>query len=72
MSVGANPRPRSTGAGRDLLQRVGHGGDEQATFVLEDVGGERVTIAVETSAADFVEFLPKAQKVIDTVQWRGS
>ena len=41
-------------------------------IVLEDVGGERVTIAVEALAVDFEEFLPKAQKVIDTVQWRGS
>ena len=41
-------------------------------IVLEDVGGERVTIALETSAADFEEFLPKARKVIDTVRWRGS
>jgi hypothetical protein len=41
-------------------------------IVLEDVGGERVTIAVEAPAVDFEGFLPKAQKVIDTVQWRGS
>ena len=41
-------------------------------IVLEDVGGERVTIALETRAADFGEFLPKAQEVIDTVQWRDS
>ena len=42
-------------------------------IVLEDVGGERVTIAVSApSAIDFEEFLPKAQKVIDTVQWRAS
>ena len=41
-------------------------------IVLEDVGGERVTIALETRAADFEEFLPKAQEVIDTVQWRDS
>ncbi len=42
-------------------------------IVLENVGGERVTVAVEApSAVDFKEFLPKAQKVIDTVQWRAS
>ncbi len=46
---------------------------EQVRFiVLEDVGGERVTIAVEAPAADFEEFLPKAQKVIDTVEWEGT
>jgi hypothetical protein len=41
-------------------------------IVLENVGDERVTIALETRAADFGEFLPKAQEVIDTVQWRDS
>jgi hypothetical protein len=41
-------------------------------IVLEDVGGERVTIAVEALAVDFEEFLPKAQKVIDTVEWKGA
>jgi hypothetical protein len=41
-------------------------------IVLEDVGGERVTIGVEAPAAGFEEFLPKAQKVIDTVQWEGT
>jgi hypothetical protein len=41
--------------------------------VLEDVGGERVTIAVGAPAVeDFEEFLPKAQKVIDTVKWEGA
>jgi hypothetical protein len=38
-------------------------------IVLEDVGGERVTIAAEAPAVDFEEFLPKAQEVIDTVEW---
>jgi hypothetical protein len=38
-------------------------------IVLEDVGGQRVTIAAEALAADFEGFLPKAQKVIDTVEW---
>ena len=40
-------------------------------IVLEDVGGERVTIAWEAPAADFEEFLPEAQEVIDTVEWKG-
>jgi len=40
-------------------------------IVLEDVGGERVTIAMEALAADFEEFLPKAQKVLDTVEWKS-
>ena len=46
---------------------------EQVRFiVLEDVGGERVTIAVEALAVDFEEFLPEAQKVIDTVEWESA
>jgi hypothetical protein len=40
-------------------------------IVLEDVGGERVTIVVEAPAEDFEEFLPKAQTVMDTVEWKG-
>lgn len=43
---------------------------ERVRFVvLEDVGGERVTIAAETRAADFEGFLPKAQEVLKTVEW---
>jgi hypothetical protein len=43
---------------------------ERVRFVvLEDVGGERVTIAAETRASDFEGFLPKAQEVLKTVEW---
>jgi hypothetical protein len=41
-------------------------------IVLEDVEGESVTIAVEAPAVGFEGFLPKAQKVIDTVEWKGT
>jgi hypothetical protein len=45
---------------------------ERVRFVvLEDVGGERVIIAAETRAADFEGFLPKAQDVLKTVEWKG-
>ena len=40
--------------------------------VLEDVKGQTVTIVVETSVLGFEEFLPKAQKVVDSVKWAGS
>jgi hypothetical protein len=47
--------------------------EERVRFiVLEDVGGERVTIGVEVPAAGFDEFLSEAQGVIDTVQWEGT
>jgi hypothetical protein len=41
-------------------------------IVLEDVKGETVTIDFESLIADFDEFAPKAQKVLDTVKWSGS
>jgi len=53
------------------IQWVAYEKEKVRFIVLEDVGGERVTIAVEAPAVDFEEFLPKAQKVIDTVQWRA-
>ena len=41
-------------------------------IVLEDVKGETVTIDFESLRPDFDEFAPKAEKVLDTVEWRGS
>ena len=41
-------------------------------IVLEDVKGETVTIGFVSRATEFDEFAPEAQKVIDTVKWRGS
>jgi hypothetical protein len=39
---------------------------------LEDVKGETVTIGFGSTAAEFDEFVPKAQEVLDSVKWRGS
>jgi hypothetical protein len=47
-------------------------GDKSRFIVLEDVKGETVTIVVEGRAVDFEELLPKAQKVLDTVRWKGT
>ena len=41
-------------------------------IVLEDVKGETVTIDFESLIADFDEFAPKAQKVLDSVEWSDS
>ena len=41
-------------------------------IVLEDVKGETVTIGAVSSDTEFEEFLPEAQKVLDSVEWRGS
>ena len=37
--------------------------------VLEDVKSETVTIGLGSLASDFDEFLPEAQKVVDSVKW---
>jgi hypothetical protein len=41
-------------------------------IVFEDMKGGTVTIGFVSPASDFDEFAPKAQKVIDTVEWGGS
>jgi hypothetical protein len=46
-------------------------GDKVGVIVLEDVEGETVTIGFVSPASEFEEFVPEAQKVIDTVKWRG-
>jgi hypothetical protein len=47
-------------------------GEKLRFIVLEDVTGKQVTIMVESSAVGFEEFLPKAQRVIKTVEWKGT
>jgi hypothetical protein len=47
-------------------------GEKIRFIVLEDVKGQTVTIFVESSPQSFDEFLPKAQKVIETVEWKGT
>jgi len=47
-------------------------GEKLRFIVLEDVKGKTVTIFVEASALGFDEFLPKAQQVIKTVEWKGT
>ena len=46
-------------------------GEKIRFIVLEDVEGETVTIGFFSLAGDFDKFAPEAQKVIDTVKWRG-
>ena len=57
----------STGGPIFVVEGVKVGG-----IVLEDVGGETVTIGFFSPASEFEEFAPGAQKVIDTVKWSGS
>ena len=45
--------------------------DEKVRFViLEDVKGETVTIAIDTTPKQFEKFLPKAQRILDSVEWK--
>ena len=47
-------------------------GEKVGWVVLEDVRGDTVVIGFLGPADEFDEHAPEAQKVIDTVQWRGS
>jgi hypothetical protein len=47
-------------------------GDKARGIVLDDVGGDTVVIGFVGPADEFDGYAPEAQKVIDTVQWRGS
>jgi hypothetical protein len=46
--------------------------DKIRFIVLEDMNGEPVTIMLQIRAVDFEEFLPRAQKVLETVEWEGA
>ena len=46
--------------------------DEKARVTFLDVEGETVTISIISPASEFEEFVPEAQKVLDSVEWRGS
>ena len=43
--------------------------DKVRIILLEDVKGEPVSIMVWSRAVNFEEMLPKAQKVLDTLEW---
>ena len=43
---------------------------ERVTFL--EVEGETVTISISSPAIVFDDFVPEAQKVLDSVEWRGS
>ena len=47
-------------------------GEKIRFIVVDDVKGKTVTMFVETTPQDFEEFMPKAQKVVDSVKWGGS
>ena len=45
--------------------------DKTCFIVLEDVEGETVTIGFVSPASEFGELAPEAQKVLESVEWRG-
>jgi hypothetical protein len=47
-------------------------GDKAGVIVLEDLEGETVTIGFVSPASEFGELAPEAQKVLESVEWRGS
>ena len=46
--------------------------DKVRIIVLEDVKGGPVTIMLWSQAVDFEEFLPRAQKLLKTVEWEDA
>ncbi len=46
-------------------------GDAKERVTFLDVEGETVTISITSRAIEFDDFVPEAQKVIDSVEWRG-
>jgi hypothetical protein len=47
-------------------------GDHKARVTFLEVKGETVTISMDSPAGLFEDFVPEAQKVLDSVEWRGS
>ena len=48
-----------------------HEGNKIRIIFLEDVKGDTVTMDIGSPATEFDEFLPKAQKVVESVKWGG-
>ena len=59
--------PTSEGFNFVILEEAKH-----RFIVLEGVRGETVIVAFGAPAVDFEEFLPEAQKMLKTVDWKGS
>jgi uncharacterized protein YjbI with pentapeptide repeats len=62
--------PSST-RGVDLYGDIGSYEGYKDRFIIVDVGGETVIINVFAPPDKFDEFLPKAQKILDSVEWKG-
>jgi hypothetical protein len=47
-------------------------GNKDRLTVLDDVKGQTVVIDFGSSAAKFDEYWPEAEKVVESLQWKGS
>jgi hypothetical protein len=47
-------------------------GEKARAIVLKDLEGETVTIGFVSLASEFGKHAPEAQKVLESVEWRGS
>jgi hypothetical protein len=59
-------------SGGDQLGYFGKNFNKRRVNVLEDVQGDTVVIWYAGPPDTFEKFAPRAQKVVDTVEWRGS
>jgi hypothetical protein len=50
---------------------VSWGGMKNRFVIVDDVEGQTEIIHISAPVGEFDEFLPKAQKVLDTVEWEG-
>jgi hypothetical protein len=55
----------------DHMHVIGKG-EKHRVIVLEDVKSETVSIVFASGATEFDEFVPEAQNVLDTVEWKGA
>jgi hypothetical protein len=64
-----DPEPKSWRYSDGLTGSVDTGSYNRG--IILDVKGEAVGITIGCATSEFDEFLPKAQKVLDTVKWEG-
>ena len=65
-----DPAPKSWRYSDGLEGSVDRGSNNRG--IILDVKGEAVSITIGCATSEFDEFLPKAQKVLDTVKWEGA
>lgn len=55
----------------DSVSHITEKGEDRFA-VLEDIKGETVIVIISAPGVKFDEFLPKAQRVLETVEWKGA